>query len=1089
MILNGGFIGKASGENSGVYTPNAHFLKTKAGIFPNNEIGWKLDKGPYNVSGHTPKAKIWLGGGLQAGDIFIDPNGTYIFGILAGSYDTIYKWRFGLPFDVRTLSLYPEQTFLTSNEETSPKSFYFNSDGTKMFLAGDTGSGRVYEYNLSTAYDLDTLVYYQQIDTSAVTLNDSESLRFSPNGTEMYILNNTTDRIYQWNLTLGWDISTATYHNYINVNPSDSAPQSFFFKSDGTKLFVSGSSGDEINTYTLSTAWDVTTATHDTYVLDISAYDYGPSYLFFNPDGTKFWMNTSYDASLIEWELTSAWDLSTAFVNRTENVFGVGPYETAPRAVHFKPDGTKMYIVGSAGDSVDTFDLSTAWDLSTATSTSVFSMNSQDTNPRGFFFKSDGTKMYMCGSTNDQFHSYDLSTAWDPTSATLNTSVGPLESGAALEPESLYYKPDGTVMYYVSSVTDTVYQHNLSTAWNLPAAGNADATFSVSGEEATPTGLFFKADGTIMYVIGRSGDDVNVYNLSTAWDITTATHHYAIQLIHLNSYNLEENPYGLYISDDGTKVFRTGYSTDYVVKFELSTAWDLRTANVPNHPDAFIHTELTGTDVGRGLCFSYDGSYMYIYCAGATQDIFGYSLSTPWMVNTASYMGSVSVNEYEAVATGIDISADGTKLYATGPSGDGLDIFVMTTPFDITTASWDSFWNSVNHGPRLSNPQDIQFKYDGTAMYFNSSGTLVEYGLGTAWDPTSAVLVTDQGFNATTQVANYNDIEFSYDGSKMYVIGSNVIAQYNLADPWNVFSASHYHTFTSSGCTDISFDPTGTKLLEMTGGNTVHYRSLTTAWDISTLQAQQYSKTVSSGGVSLQVASSGSAFYMMTGNTMQKYTMTTQWEPSSAGNATSNVFGSSQPQGIYGSNSHLYVVDNYSTSDKLYKLPLYTSGDLTSFDNNQDPLSQNLRELNAGTGVISPTSSDPYGIHFKPDGTRMFIADRGSGYIRQYDLSTPWDINSTSAKASLTGIYNNAGFFIDRRGKKVMTASETLAVGIRMQTLDTPWSSLVVSSDLDEIQFPHGLRNVQTIRWDDKGKYMYVLNGTTPAVIQYQMRI
>ena len=86
-------------------------------------------------------------------------------------------------------------------------------------------------------------------------------------------------------------------------------------------------------------------------------------------------------------------------------------------------------------------------------------------------------------------------------------------------------------------------------------------------------------------------------------------------------------------------------------------------------------------------------------------------------------------------------------------------------------------------------------------------------------------------------------------------------------------------------------------------------------------------------------------------------------------------------------------------------------------------------------------------------------------------------------------MYNDAGFFIDRRGKKVMTARDLSAEGIRMQTLDTPWSSLVVSSDLDEIQFPHGLKNVQTIRWDDKGKYMYVLNGTTPAVIQYQMRI
>ena len=87
------------------------------------------------------------------------------------------------------------------------------------------------------------------------------------------------------------------------------------------------------------------------------------------------------------------------------------------------------------------------------------------------------------------------------------------------------------------------------------------------------------------------------------------------------------------------------------------------------------------------------------------------------------------VNEYENSAHGIDISADGTKLYITGTSGDGVDIFTMTTPFDITTASWSSFWNSVVYGPRLINPQHIQFKYDGTKVFFASSNLLKEYGL------------------------------------------------------------------------------------------------------------------------------------------------------------------------------------------------------------------------------------------------------------------------------------------------------------------------------------------------------------------------
>jgi len=48
--------------------------------------------------------------------------------------------------------------------------------------------------------------------------------------------------------------------------------------------------------------------------------------------------------------------------------------------------------------------------------------------------------------------------------------------------------------------------------------------FSVAAQETNPSGMFFKPDGTKMYVIGFTGDDVNEYDLSTAWDITTASY-------------------------------------------------------------------------------------------------------------------------------------------------------------------------------------------------------------------------------------------------------------------------------------------------------------------------------------------------------------------------------------------------------------------------------------------------------------------------------------------------------------------------------------------------------------------------------------
>ena len=160
---------------------------------------------------------------------------------------------------------------------------------------------------------------------------------------------------------------------------------------------------------------------------------------------------------------SGAWDISTA--SYLQN-FSVASQETNPTDIFFKPDGTKMYVIGQTGDDVNEYDLSTAWDISTASYLQNFSVSAQETNPTGIFFKPDGLKMYVLGSTGDDVNEYDLSTAWDISTAS--------------------YLQD----------------------------------FSVAAQEATPQGIFFKPDGLKMYVVGASGADVNEYDLGTATAIT-----------------------------------------------------------------------------------------------------------------------------------------------------------------------------------------------------------------------------------------------------------------------------------------------------------------------------------------------------------------------------------------------------------------------------------------------------------------------------------------------------------------------------------------------------------------------------------------
>src|SRR6056300_1302147 len=100
----------------------------------------------------------------------------------------------------------------------------------------------------------------------------------------------------------------------------------------------------------------------------------------------------------------NAWDISYSELDHTlssnffdmdemilSGQFDTASTETIPRGIAFKPDGTKMYLMGDQGNDVNEYDLSTAWYPNTATYVQSFSVSTQDTVPRGIYFKSDGT--------------------------------------------------------------------------------------------------------------------------------------------------------------------------------------------------------------------------------------------------------------------------------------------------------------------------------------------------------------------------------------------------------------------------------------------------------------------------------------------------------------------------------------------------------------------------------------------------------------------------------------------------------------------------------------------------------------------------
>lgn len=238
--------------------------------------------------------------------------------------------------------------------------------------------------------------------------------------------------------------------------------------------------------------------------------------------------------------------------------FDISGQDRTPTGLTFRSDGTKMFVSGARNDNIYSYTLSTAWDLSTASFHGSFSVSGQDGRPTDVAFKSDGTKMFVSGATSESIHSYTL-TSWDLSTASVHDSFD--VSGRDSHPSDVTFRDDGTKMFVSGSSNDNVYSYSLSTPWNLSTA-SFEGAFDVSGQDGTPTGVTFRNDGTEMFLTGFANGIVFSYTLSTAWDPSTATFDTSFDV-----FGEDTRPHGLAFESDGTKLFVVGNTTENVYSY------------------------------------------------------------------------------------------------------------------------------------------------------------------------------------------------------------------------------------------------------------------------------------------------------------------------------------------------------------------------------------------------------------------------------------------------------------------------------------------------------------------------------------------
>ena len=212
---------------------------------------------------------------------------------------------------------------------------------------------------------------------------------------------------------------------------------------------------------------------------------------------------------------------STATVSQTDNVFTITPSTDTANAGEFSI--TFSVTDGSTGVVSAASNFTLAFSILTYASYDnvSFNVSSQDNIIFGLTFNTDGTKMYIGGNQYDNIYQYDLSTAFDLSTASYN-NVNFSASAQTNIVTDVNFNSSGSIMYVVGLDFEKVYQYNLSTNFDVSTATYNNVSFTISSQSERPFSVIFNPNGTKMYILQDSPGVIYQYNLSTAFNVSTA---------------------------------------------------------------------------------------------------------------------------------------------------------------------------------------------------------------------------------------------------------------------------------------------------------------------------------------------------------------------------------------------------------------------------------------------------------------------------------------------------------------------------------------------------------------------------------------
>ena len=120
---------------------------------------------------------------------------------------------------------------------------------------------------MSTPWNVSTAIYDSKFGPSGLQSN-THSLAFSSDGTKMYTIG-SGQAVFEYTLSTAWDVSTASFVVSFSISSQVTSPRGLALSNDGTKMFVLDDFWNSIIAYTLTTSFDISSASHSASMLSL----------------------------------------------------------------------------------------------------------------------------------------------------------------------------------------------------------------------------------------------------------------------------------------------------------------------------------------------------------------------------------------------------------------------------------------------------------------------------------------------------------------------------------------------------------------------------------------------------------------------------------------------------------------------------------------------------------------------------------------------------------------------------------------------------------------------------------------------------